>query len=224
VGRRVLRQGRDVGEHILARRYIRDDVGHRYHPRAGVRRIVRVRSAADARLVVDQLPTDVPRVEAGELRRVDAFLRVALALRAVARRADRKHGPARGRVADGSGLRLRKRRLLREPRLIGGRLVYYDLAAHRKVPGAAQLLAENLVSARYRRLEPLIGDETRNEVHFHAELRDREVVQDVGRAQPRPDVLADGEMQDRAGDDDVVLPLRILGIDAERIVDVHVPH
>src|SRR6185436_10102018 len=68
VGRRVVRQGRDVGEHILARRYIRDDVGHRYHPRAGVRRIVGVRSAADARLVVDQLPTDVPRVEARELR------------------------------------------------------------------------------------------------------------------------------------------------------------
>ncbi len=86
-------------------------------------------------------------VEARELRRVE--LRVALALRAVARRADRIVGLAGGGVADGSGLRLRKRRLLREPSLIGGRLVYYDLAAHRKVPGAAELFAEDLVGARH---------------------------------------------------------------------------
>ena len=86
------------------------------------------------------------------------------------------------------------------------------------MPQAAELLAEDLVRARLGRREPQVRDHARHQVHLHAELRHREVVQDVLRAQQHLDGLVERQVQLRAGDQDVVLAARIVRIHAERVV------
>ena len=89
---------------------------------------------------------------------------------------------------------------------------------------AAELLAEHLVRPGHRRREPLIRYEARHEVHLHAELRHREVMEHVGRAQQRADRLIHGQVHRRRRDHDVVLAGGIRGVDAERVVDAHESH
>src|SRR4029077_4035736 len=82
---------------------------------------------------------------------------------------------------------------------------------------AAQLFAENVEGPGPGGGEPDVGDQARHHIHLGAELWHREVVQDVYRAEVRLDRLTLGEMQFRARDQDVVLSVRIVGIDTARV-------
>ncbi len=82
---------------------------------------------------------------------------------------------------------------------------------------AAELFAESVESPDPRRREPDVRDEARRHVHLRPELRHREVVQDVDRAEVYLDRLADGQVHFLARDQHVILTVRIVRIDAERI-------
>jgi len=67
-----------------------------------------------------------------------------------------------------------------------------------------------------------VRDEPRHQIHLDPELRHREVVQHVCRAQQRLDRSADGQMHLRACDQDIVLSVGIVWIHPKRVVIVDV--
>ncbi len=86
---------------------------------------------------------------------------------------------------------------------------------------SAKLFTEHFVGAGFGYLEPLIGHHAGHEIHLDAELRHREIVQDVGRAQQKVNRLVHGQAGNRRVDDDVVLSGGVRRIDAERVVGRH---
>jgi hypothetical protein len=83
---------------------------------------------------------------------------------------------------------------------------------------AAQLLAQRVIATDARGLEPEVGDRPGHHVHLHAKRRHRELMQDVERAQLDLDGLVQRQVQLGSGHDDIVLALRIAGIQRQRIV------
>src|SRR6266581_3047285 len=120
-------------------------------------------------------------------------------------------------IAGRLGRGLRERRMAAQPRLKSGLFLHHDPATHDKVPGAAQFVAEEVEFPGPSGGEPDIRDQAGHQVHLGPELRYREVVQDVYRAEQRLDRPADGEMQLRARYQDVVLSVGIVGIHAKRV-------
>ena len=89
-------------------------------------------------------------------------------------------------------------------------------------PDAAKLGAEHLECPGSRRREPEIGDQARHHVHLGAELRHIEIVQDVDGAKQHLHRLADRQMQVGRLDHDVVLAVRVIRVETERVVGADV--
>src|SRR5467141_4306135 len=104
---------------------------------------------------------------------------------------------------------LRERRIAAQPRLKSALFLHDDAAAHDKVPGAAQFVAEEVEFSGPGGGEPDIGDQARHQIHLRPELRYGEVVQDVYGTQQRLDRPAEGEMELGAGYQDIVLSVGI---------------
>ena len=98
------------------------------------------------------------------------------------------------------------------------RAVDDDGTTHREMGDAAELFAEHLVTPCLRRCQPLEGLHAGNEVHLHPELGHREVVQNVLRAQQPADGLVDRDVGFRVPNDNVVLAVRVIRVDTERVV------
>ena len=135
-------------------------------------------SAAHAALEVAQLPLHVLGVHPCQSRRMHRL--VAFGIHAVTRAADRISGLPGHQVGAQLRLRLRESGLVCQPCRIRFVAIDNHPAAHRVVPHTAQFFAEQVVAARLGGLSPDVGHLTGNEVHLHAELGDREVMQYVG--------------------------------------------
>src|SRR4029453_19127328 len=98
-----------------------------------------------AALEISELPRQVPSILPAQFRRVQR--RIALRLRAVARRAYRVERLARGGVAGRRRFRLGVGRIARKPRLESGFLFDDNLSPHREMCDAAELLAANVVGS-----------------------------------------------------------------------------
>ena len=92
---------------------------------------------------------------------------------------------------------------------------------HREVPDAAQLLAIQVEGSCGGRSEPVARDQAGHQIHLDPELRHGEIVQHIERAQHHLARNPDRQVQLGTRDQDVVLSLRIVRIDAEwiRIAD-----
>src|SRR5256885_14490043 len=119
-------------------------------------------------------------------------------------RAPREEGLACRSIAGDLSCGLRERRIAAQPRLKSGLFLHYDAATHDEVPGAAQFVAEEVEFSGPGGREPDIGDQAWHQIHLRPELRYGEVVQDVYGAEQRLGRLADGEVQLRARDQDIV--------------------
>ena len=134
--------------------------------------------ASHTALKVAQLPLHVFTVHTGQSRRMHRL--VAFGIHAVARAADRVSGLPGHQIGAQLRLRLRKSGLICQPCRIRFIAVDNHPTAHRVVANPAQFFAEQVVAARLGGLSPDVGHLTGNEVHLHAELGDREVMQHVG--------------------------------------------
>src|SRR6516225_10490042 len=87
---------------------------------------------------------------------------------------------------------------------------------------ATKLRAENVKRSGSDRLDPEIRDHAWHHIHLGPELGHIEVMQYINRAEQDLDRLADGEMQVRVFDDNVVLPIRIIAVQAHGVVGTDV--
>src|SRR3981081_2486719 len=97
-----------------------------------------------------------------------------------------------------------------------------NLRPHLRVRHATKLSAQNIKRSGSDGGYPEIGDHAWNHIHLGPELGHVEIVQDIDGAEQNLDRLADWKVQVAAFDHNVVLPMRIVGIQAQRVVGTDV--
>ena len=125
---------------------------------------------------------------------------------------------AERRIARWSCLDLGKRRLAVHPRQVVRGLVNHNPAAHGVMCDTTQLFTENFVFTQFGWFQPHVRHHAWHGVHLDPELSDGEVMQYVFRAQPELHRFAEGEMHDGVVDQNVILSVRVVRIDAEQVL------
>src|SRR4029079_1670788 len=87
---------------------------------------------------------------------------------------------------------------------------------------ATKLRAENIKRSGSDRLDPEIGHHAWDHIPLRPELGHIEIMQDVHGAEQDLNRLPDGQMQVAIFDDDVVLPMRIVAVQAHGVLGTDV--
>src|SRR3982074_3243442 len=91
-----------------------------------------------------------------------------------------------------------------------------NLRPHLRVRHATYLSAQNIKRSGSDGGYPEISDHAWNHIHLGPEFGHIEIVQDIDGAEQNLDRLPDWEVQVAVFDHNVVLPMRIVGIQAQR--------